>query len=193
LVQRLRAVLRSYYLIYVIEEPLGDAPGADAGVMELEAHVVALNNAIAIRNLMHEVMVPHWRNLYLNHTPRDMMVDLIQRFYQKARMQKFDCISEFHSMKMDEGTLLEDHLLAMSRLYRRLTDVFTYRISDVIAVDTVMLSLPETYNGFIESYVTSNIELSFDEFLDHLRDQNVEPDEGEIIDEDEGIYLIYLL
>ena len=39
----------------------------------------------------------------------------------------------------------------------------------------------------------SNIELSFDEFLDHLRDQNVEPDEGEIIDEDEGIYLIYLL
>ena len=108
-------------------------------------------------------------------------------------MQKFEYISEFHSMKMDDGTLLEDHLLAMSRLYRRLTEVFTYRISDVIVVDVVMLSLPETYYGFIESYVMSNIELSFDAFLDHLRDQNVEPDEGEIIDEDEGIYLIYLL
>ena len=66
-------------------------------------------------------------------------------------MQKFECISEFHSMKMDDGASLEEHLLAMTRLYRRLTDVFTYRISDEIVVDVVMLSLPETYNGFMKA------------------------------------------
>ena len=32
-----------------------------------------------------------------------------------------------------------------------------------------------------------NIELSWDEFLDRLREQQVEPDDGEIFDDDEGI------
>ena len=55
-----------------------------------------------------------------------------------------------------------------------------------------MLSLPPSYKGFIEGYVMGNVELSYDEFLDLLREQVVEPDEGEIID-DEGIFDILVI
>ena len=55
-----------------------------------------------------------------------MIVALVTRFAPKARIQKYECIKEFHSMKMEESTSLEDHLMAMTRLYRRLADVFNY-------------------------------------------------------------------
>jgi len=189
---RLRTVLIERNLVHVMERPLGAAPGPDASDWELVDHIHALNNVIAVRNLMHAVIAPHWQNLYHDHTPWDLIVDLIQRFGPQARMQKFACIREFNSMKMEETTPLEEHLTAMTRLYRRLADVFDYEIVDATAIDTVMLSLPPSYNDFVESYVRGDIELSFDEFLDHLRDQKVEPDEGEIID-DEGIYDILVI
>ena len=107
-------------------------------------------------------------------------------------MQKYECIDEFHSKKLEEGASLEDHLAAMSRLYRRLADVFDYQIDDEIAIDALMLSLPPSYSSFVEGYVMGNVELSWDEFLDHLRAHQVEPDEGEIID-DEGIYDILVI
>ena len=56
----------------------------------------------------------------------------------------------------------------------------------------MMISLPPSYHGFVENYVKGNVELSWDEFLDHLRAQVVEPDEGEIID-DEGILDILVI
>ena len=83
---RLREILRTYNLVHVIEGPLGDAPSADADVGELEEHVIALNHTIAVRNLMHESIAPHWQNLYLNHTPWDLIVALITHFGPKARM-----------------------------------------------------------------------------------------------------------
>ena len=52
--------------------------------------------------------------------------------------------------------------------------------------------LPPSYHGFIENYVMGNVEVSWDEFLDHLRAQVVEPDEGEITD-DEGILDILVI
>ena len=57
---RLREILRTYNLVHVIEGPLGDAPSVDADVRELEEHVIALNHTIAVRNLMHESISPHW-------------------------------------------------------------------------------------------------------------------------------------
>ena len=96
-------------------------------------------------------------------------------------------------MKMEENTSLEDHLATMTRLYRRLADVLDYQLDDEIAIDNVMLSLPPSYKSFIKGYVMGNIELSYDEFLDRLREQQVEPDEGEIIDDDEGIYDILVI
>ena len=68
-----------------------------------------------------------------------MISALVSRFAPQARVSKYECIDEFHSKKLEEGASLEDHLAAMSRLYRRLADVFDYLIDDEIAIDALML------------------------------------------------------
>ena len=141
---------------------------------------------------MYEFVAPYWQNIYQNHVPWDMIGDLVSRFAPQARVSKFECIDEFHSKKLEEGASVEEHLTAMTRLYRCLADVFDYQIDDEQAIDVLMISLPPSYHGFVENYVKGNVEMSWDEFLDHLRAQVVEPDEGEIID-DEGILDILVI
>ena len=116
----------------------------------------------------------------------------MSRFAPQARVSKYECIDKFHSKKLDEGASMEEHLTAMTRIYRHLADVFDYQIDDEMAIDVLMISLPPSYRGFIENYVMGNVELSWDEFLDHLRAHEVEPDGGEIID-DEGILDILVI
>jgi hypothetical protein len=176
----------------VIEGPLEDAPDTGASTQELEDHVIKLNHTIAVKNLMYESVAPYWQNIYQNHIPWDMISALVSRFTPQARVSKFECIDEFHSKKLEEGASVEEHLLAMTRLYRRLADVFDYQIDDEQAIDVLMISLPPSYHGFVENYVKGNVEMSWDDFLDHLRAQVVVPDEGEIID-DEGILDILVI
>ena len=157
---RLREILRTYNLVYVIEGLLGEAPDADASVRELEDHVIRLNHTMAVKNLMYESVAPYWQNIFQNHVPWDMIGDLVSRFAPQARVSKFECIDEFHSKKLEEGASVEEHLTTMTRLYRRLADVFDYQIDDEMAIDVLMISLPPSYHGFVENYVKGNVELS---------------------------------
>jgi hypothetical protein len=66
--------------------------------------------------------------------------------------QKFDCLNEFLTIKMEENTCIESHLTNMHRLYRRLIDKLEYEMIDDIGKDVVLQPLPPSYNAYVEGY-----------------------------------------
>jgi hypothetical protein len=84
---------------------------------------------------------------------------------------------------MEENTCFEIHLTSMHRIHTRLTDKMNYLVTDELAIDVVLQSLPPSYNEFIKSYLmTRHDEISFYQCIVQLRRLNVEPIAGEVVD-----------
>jgi len=181
--QRLRSILLQNDLLYVIEEPLGEAPRDDAGVDDYDEYRDSRDNAIAVQTMIVASMEPQMKERYQNLNPY-VMVDVLKAFFApQMRLMGFECLREFLSTKMEENTCLVSHLTNMHRIHRRLTDDLDYLMTDELAIDVVMLSLPPSYKEFIDSYVKiGDDQITFHQFMMQMRRLRVEPIAGEVID-----------
>ena len=72
-----------------------------------------------------------------------MIVDeLKDMLIAQVRVARFECLNEFLSLKMKESTCLEQHLRKMHEIHYRLVHVWDYDMSDDLAIDGVLRSLP---------------------------------------------------
>ena len=88
---------------------------------------------------------------------------------------------------MEEKTCLEQHLVKMLDIHRRLTFYLDYWMTDELAVDVVLRLLPPSNKDYVRGVAMKREPFSSFTFPTRLRTTKVEPIEAEIIDP-EGIF-----
>ena len=89
-----------------------------------------------------------------NHTSAmDTIDELKVLFMEQVRIMKFECLNEFLSTMMEEKTCLEQHLVKMLDIHRRLTFYLEYWMTDELAVDVVLRLLPLSYKSYFRDFV----------------------------------------
>ena len=126
-------------------------------------------------------------NQFENLSAMEIVNELKSRFIAQVRVARFEVLDEFLSTKMEENTCLEQHLRKMHKLYFTLVDVWNYEMTDKLAIDGVLRSLPPNYKNYVRDYVMRGDSITFCEFVSQLRHVKVEPIAGEVVNA-EGIF-----
>ena len=129
---------------------------------------------------------------FSNTNAYEMVGELKALFASQVRVMKCEYLDKFLSMKMEENTCLESHLATMHRIHGCLTTDSDYWMTDEIAIDGVLSSLPPSYKDFVIGYVMRGESFTFHEFLTRLRTVKVDPVAVEVID-GEGIFDIQVI
>jgi hypothetical protein len=124
--------------LYVIEEPLVNAPGPNASAQDRHKYREARDIAIEVQTLMASYMEPHLKAYYQNRDPFAMISALQTLFAPQVRNLSYECLNEFISTKMEENTYFGSHLTNMHRVYRRVNDMLNYLITNELVIDVVL-------------------------------------------------------
>ena len=87
---------------------------------------------------------------------------------------------------------MDSHLETMDEIHRHLTVDLDYEMTNNLAVQGVLRSLPPSYKDVVIGYIMQGDAITFRELLAELRTQKVEPIAGEIID-GAGIFDIHVI
>ena len=184
---RLREVLHTNNELYVIDEPLEERPDVTAdleGYMEwYERQTIYLKVQWLVRTFMNVDLGNQFEDL----SAIEIVNELKSRFIAQVRIARFEVLDEFLSTKMEENTCLEQYLRKMHRLYFTLVDVWDYEMTDKLAIDGLLRSLPPSYKNYVRDYVMRGDSITFCEFVSQMRNVKVEPIAGEVVNA-EGIF-----
>jgi hypothetical protein len=190
--QHFRGMLYVNNILYVIEEPLGDAPGPLASEEDRDEFRTRRDTYIEIQVTMCSGMVPELQTYFEHTSPMMIIEELRMMFHEQVKLGEYECMDEFLSMKMEENTCLKTHLERMHDLHKRVVDIFDYYwMTDTFAIKMVLRSLPPSYKEFVHEHVKKGELSTFHAFVMKLRNVKVEPIAGEIIDE--GIFDILVI
>jgi hypothetical protein len=164
-----RNVLLHNDLLYVIEEPLAGAPDPNATAQDRDEYREARDIAIEVHTLMYASMEPRLRAYYQHRDPYSMINALRGLFAPQVRKQKFDCLNEFLTTKMEENMCIKSHLTNMHRLYSCLNDELEYEMTDDIENDVVLQLLPLSYNAYVEGYLMAEFDVTFHQCLMQIK------------------------
>ncbi|KAH1047582.1 hypothetical protein J1N35_038366 [Gossypium stocksii] len=80
-------------------------------------------------------------------------------FQQQARQERYDTIKALHSCKMTENVVVSAHVLKMKGYIDNL-DGLGFQLSQELATDLILNSLPESYGQFVMNYNMNEMEKS---------------------------------
>ncbi|KAK9169718.1 hypothetical protein Syun_001858 [Stephania yunnanensis] len=92
----------------------------------------------------------------------DMVVTLKEMFQQQARQGRYETVKNLYYFKMIEGALVSPHVLKMKGYVDQL-DILGFSISQELATDLILNSLPGSYLQFMINYNMNNMEKSISE------------------------------
>ncbi|KAJ9567226.1 hypothetical protein OSB04_003192 [Centaurea solstitialis] len=141
--RNLMIVLRHERKWYVLEEPLGEAPPANAPAAARNAHKKHSDDLLDVACLMLATMSPDLQAGLINTNAYDMIRQLRDMFQTQARTERYDATKAFNECKMVKGTSL--------------------------ATDTILNSLSEDYRPFVVNYNMNNMEKTIAELHSMLK------------------------
>ena len=119
------------------------------------------------------------------------MIDAIKtHFRDELKREQFKQLRMFQTIHMEEHTCLETHLNRLYDIYFQLTMVFDYWMAYSCAIQTVLISLPPSYEKHMRKYILNADNMNFYKFVSEFKSLKVDSIEGEIFDAT-NIYLIY--
>ena len=86
-----------------------------------------------------------------------MVGHLKEMFQEKARIERFNIIRALLSCKLTPGGSVSPHVLKMKGHLEHL-DKLGLKIQQQLAIDIILQSLPEAYDGFIINFNTHSME-----------------------------------
>ncbi|KAJ9565140.1 hypothetical protein OSB04_001106 [Centaurea solstitialis] len=161
-------VLRHERKWYVLEEPLGEAPPANAPAAARNAHKKHSDDLLDVACLMLATMSPDLQAGLINTNAYDMIRQLRDMFQTQARTERYDATKAFNECKMVKGTSVSDHIMKMKRHLDHL-ERLGHPIPLQLATDTILNSLSEDYRPFVVNYNMNNMEKSIAELHSMLK------------------------
>jgi hypothetical protein len=91
-------------LLYMIKEPLVEAPGPNATAQDHDEYCEARDIAIKVQTLMSTFVEPRLKAYYQHCDMYSMINVLWSHFDPEVRKQKYECLNKFFTTKMEENT-----------------------------------------------------------------------------------------
>ena len=102
-----------------------------------------------------------------------MFEELKMVFQAHARVERYEVFDKFFSCKMEENSSVSEHILKMSGLHNRLTQLGV-NLPDDSVIDRVLQSLPPSYKGFMMNYNMQGMDKTIPELFVMLKAAEVE-------------------
>ncbi|KAJ9564973.1 hypothetical protein OSB04_000939 [Centaurea solstitialis] len=153
---------------YVLKEPLGEAPPANASAAIRNAHKKHSDDLLDVGCLMLAIMSPDLQTGLMNTNAYDMIRQLRDMFQTQARTERYDATKAFNECKMIKGTSVSDHVMKMKRHMDHL-ERLGHPVPLQLATDTILNSLSEDYKPFVINYNMNNMEKSIAELHSMLK------------------------
>ncbi|KAJ9544198.1 hypothetical protein OSB04_023905 [Centaurea solstitialis] len=166
--RNLMIVLRHERKWYVLEEPLGEAPPANAPAAARNAHKKHSDDLLDVACLMLATMSPDLQAGLINTNAYDMIRQLRDMFQTQARTERYDATKAFNECKMVKGTSVSDHVMKMKRHLDHL-ERLGHPVPLQLATDTILNSLSEDYRPFVVNYNMNNMEKTVAELHSMLK------------------------
>ncbi|KAJ9540760.1 hypothetical protein OSB04_027266 [Centaurea solstitialis] len=166
--RNLMIVLRHERKWYVLEEPLGEAPPANAPAAARNAHKKHSDDLLDVACLMLATMSPDLQAGLINANAYDMIRQLRDMFQTQARTERYDATKAFNECKMVKGTSVSDHVMKMKRHLDHL-ERLGHPVPLQLATDTILNSLSEDYRPFVVNYNMNNMEKTIAELHSMLK------------------------
>src|SRR4051812_4951030 len=106
-----------------------------------------------------------------------MFEELKLIFQAHARVERYDVSDKFFSCKMEENSSVSEHILKMSGLHNRLTQL-EVNLPDEVVIDRILQSLPPSYKSFVMNYNMQGMVKTITEVYAMLKSAEVENQEG---------------
>ncbi|KAJ9541807.1 hypothetical protein OSB04_028313 [Centaurea solstitialis] len=111
--RNLMIVLRHERKWYVLEEPLAEAPPANAPAAARNAHKKHSDDLLDVACLMLTTMSPDLQAGLINTNAYDMIRQLRDMFQTQAHTERYNATKAFNECKMVKGTSVSDHVMKM--------------------------------------------------------------------------------
>jgi hypothetical protein len=178
----LRSVLKFRDLLHIIDDPMGDRLGGQASQDVIDNYFDYVDSNLLVRSTILSSMEPLLRPQVFRTSSSDMISELKDLFIEELFGMRFEWMNRFFSTSMEENTSLGRHLARMQRIHERLTGDLGYWMTDELAIDGVLRSLPPSYHDHVIYYARRKQEYTFPDLMAELQTLKVEPVAGEIID-----------
>ncbi|KAJ9543932.1 hypothetical protein OSB04_023639 [Centaurea solstitialis] len=166
--RNLMIVLRHERKWYVLEEPLGEAPSANAPAAARNAHKKHSDDLLDVACLVLATMSPDLQAGLINTNAYDMIRQLRDMFQTQARTERYDATKAFNECKMIKGTSVSDNVMKMKRHLDHL-ERLGHLVPLQLATDTILNSLSDDYMPFVVNYNMNNMEKSIAELHSMLK------------------------
>ncbi|KAJ9538829.1 hypothetical protein OSB04_031562 [Centaurea solstitialis] len=166
--RNLMIVLRHERKWYVLEEPLGEAPPANAPAAARNAHKKHSDDLLDVACLMLATMSPDLQAGLINTNAYDMIRQLRDMFQTQARTERYDATKAFNECKMIKWTSVSDHVMKMKRHLDHL-ERLGHPVPLQLGTDTILNSLSEDYRPFVVNYNMNNMEKTIAELHSMLK------------------------
>ena len=112
----------------------------------------------------------------------DMIVNLKEMFQQQARQERYDSTRALHSYQMAERASISAHVLKMKGYIEQL-DRLGFPLSQELATDLILNSLPDSYGQFLMNYNMNEMDKSIFKLHTMLKtaEQNIKSKPGHIL------------
>ena len=102
-----------------------------------------------------------------------MFQELKMVFQAHARVERYEVSDKFYSWKMEENSSVSEHILKMSGLHNRLTQLGV-NLPDDAVIDRILQSLPPSYKSFVMNYNMQGMVKTIPKVFSMLKSAEVE-------------------
>src|SRR3990172_1035968 len=171
-VRNLRIILIAAQKAYVLDAPLGVVPPPST-VDNMNAWQTRVDDYSIVQCAMLYSLEPGLQRHFEHHGAYEMFQELKLVFQAHARVGRYEVSDKFFSCKMEENSSVSEHILKMSGLHNRLTQLGV-NLPDDSVIDRILQSLPPSYKGFVMNYNMQGMEKSISELFAMLKAAEVE-------------------
>ena len=136
-VRNLRIILIAAKRSYVLEAPLGDAPAPDADQDVLNVWQSRSDDYSLVQCGMLYSLESGLQKRFEHHGAYEMFEELKMVFQAHARVERYDVSDAFYSCKMEENSSVSEHILKISGLHNRLSQL-GMNLPDEAVVDRIL-------------------------------------------------------
>ena len=101
-----------------------------------------------------------------------MFKELKMVFQAHARVERYEVPDKFYSCKMEENSSVSEHILKMSGLHNRLSQL-GFNLPDDAVIDRILQSLPPGYKSFVMNFNMQGMEKTIPEVYSMLKSVEV--------------------